>query len=147
MQGATGHFRHFRSDTRYFNPRPLCRGRHYLLQNVPPRFYNFNPRPLCRGRPYTCRYCRHPQVYFNPRPLCRGRQYSFARSVSLYSISIHAPYAGGDLNIVLGVVTNRISIHAPYAGGDWSAVKLPYWEELISIHAPYAGGDHPIEKG
>ncbi len=42
-----------------------------------------------------------------------------ARHCTSETISIHAPYAGGDLLYTFDTCCfNIISIHAPYAGGD-----------------------------
>ena len=56
-------------------------------------------------------------------------------------ISIHAPRAGGDVDVQMGRAELRqISIHAPRAGGDGKALGLKF-AAAISIHAPRAGGD------
>ena len=61
--------------------------------------------------------------------------------MSSMSISIHAPYAGGDgCYDQLKLAAAKISIHAPYAGGDLHCTNVAA-SRCISIHAPYAGGD------
>src|SRR5699024_944889 len=78
-------------------------------------------------------------------------------------ISIHSPYAGGDLKDLhlinaslifqstppmqgetlpsnICFKCRAISIHSPYAGGDVRKVKATD-NKKISIHSPYAGGD------
>ena len=77
-------------------------------------------------------------------------------------ISIHAPHAGSDGEVLLAVHTlkfqstlpmrgatltactcckvSQISIHAPHAGSDLTGRKEPKMKR-ISIHAPHAGSD------
>ena len=61
--------------------------------------------------------------------------------VRVGDVSIHAPRAGGDNEVVLGERVVYVSIHAPRAGGD---LPLPHHGAMlshVSIHAPRAGGD------
>ena len=58
-------------------------------------------------------------------------------------ISIHAPRAGSDTNLILTNKPNiSISIHAPRAGSD-PALQAIMPVITISIHAPRAGSDMP----
>ena len=41
---------------------------------------------------------------FNPRPLCRGRPGRVPKSYGKKKISIHAPYAGGDVDLLLKIL-------------------------------------------
>ena len=80
--------------SRSFNPRPLCRERHFSLHTFP-FFSCFNPRPLCRERQ------RENGVYtelflFQSTPPMQGAT-DFSLLFPWQSVvSIHAPYAGSD---------------------------------------------------
>ena len=56
------------------------------------------------------------------------------------NVSIHAPHAEGDLDILCLFVIGLVSIHAPHAEGDNATVELVQ-DFLVSIHAPHAEGD------
>ena len=80
-----------------------------------------------------------------------------------FTISIHAPYEGGDVDLFPVFQAADISIHAPYEGGDRDrrdCARRPLefqstpptrgatfhddlirYADYISIHAPYEGGD------
>ena len=80
-----------------------------------------------------------------------------------YTISIHAPHARSDVDLIRDVIKPTISIHAPHARSDrfqtlrdvspfqfqstllmrgaTCAVKLPVSLAGISIHAPHARSD------
>ena len=45
-------------------------------------------------------------------------------SLEQESISIHAPYEGGDVNCNMTKYEIVISIHAPYEGGDCNSVDV-----------------------
>ena len=101
---------------------------------------------------------------FNPRTPCGVRPADRAPPWPLGAISIHAPHAGCDVNVLspatneedfnprtpCGVrraesgvenATGKISIHAPHAGCDLPQ-KVPGGKRAISIHAPHAGCDY-----
>ena len=62
-------------------------------------------------------------------------------------ISIHAPCAGGDPQLILWDCNlGYISIHAPCAGGDFDKSSFNTML-VISIHAPCAGGDVKMQVG
>ena len=59
----------------------------------------------------------------------------------LFTISIHAPRVGSDIDFVTGVFTGDwISIHAPRVGSD-SGIQKDGHPREISIHAPRVGSD------
>ena len=109
-------------------------------QSIPT--YPFQSTPPMQGATPLWLVLRVQRFHFNPRPLCRGRPCWLKYSCTAAQISIHAPYAGGDLFYTLNTCSfNIISIHAPYAGGDYSVQSILPTYFTISIHAPYAGGD------
>ena len=64
-------------------------------------------------------------------------------SQSRRGISIHAPHAGRDFNVIeVQRQRIKISIHAPHAGRDDGLAQLLH-DNIISIHAPHAGRDVP----
>ena len=105
-----------------------------------------------------------PDAHFNPRTPCGVRPEAAQRLPTAWSISIHAPRAGCDVELfdVAGAKVG-ISIHAPRAGCDCArcrdgspeaefqsthpvrgATALQHWRrrhQAISIHAPRAGCD------
>ena len=56
-------------------------------------------------------------------------------------VSIHAPYAGSDVDFSLTSPAVGVSIHAPYAGSDGHESDNIPRIHRVSIHAPYAGSD------
>ena len=56
-------------------------------------------------------------------------------------ISIHAPRAGSDHNVIRNAAFAFISIHAPRAGSDDALAAYLQEISFISIHAPRAGSD------
>ena len=77
---------------------------------------------------------------FNPRTPCGVRPLEDWRQAASWSISIHAPLAGCDPNLVVVGQRLAISIHAPLAGCDAQHVQAEC-VFTISIHAPLAGCD------
>ena len=59
-------------------------------------------------------------------------------------ISIHAPHAGRDNNLLINNRIRKISIHAPHAGRDTPEEIDAQVASIISIHAPHAGRDQFI---
>ena len=77
---------------------------------------------------------------FNPRPPCGGRPKAGSSKWSEYTISIHAPRAGGDFVLVIAVYPSiLISIHAPRAGGDRSYQVPPSLAALFQSTPPVRG--------
>ena len=70
----------------------------------------------------------------------RGATEAFNLAVYLDGVSIHAPHAGGDRDLLAQALAERVSIHAPHAGGDGLRSSGPC-RRMVSIHAPHAGGD------
>ena len=126
----------------YFNPRSSCEERLELVGGAGGTNKYFNPRSSCEERPvffvgWECcnmlfqstllmrgatrqvklmpRYPRH----FNPRSSCEERRRRFLVFVQL-DISIHAPHARSDRELLLYERLCCISIHAPHARSDRS---------------------------
>ena len=55
---------------------------------------------------------------FQSTPPVRGATELAAAAAIITTISIHAPRAGGDADVVYDEARTVISIHAPRAGGD-----------------------------
>ena len=77
----------------------------------------FNPRPLCRERLHllTSAYVK---IKFQSTPPMQGATMSLHLYSPVFSVSIHAPYAGSDICIPSQQKHLFVSIHAPYAGSD-----------------------------
>ena len=104
-----------------FNPRSPCGERPAQAGVIHRRFKDFNPRSPCGERPRPQAF-RSRRRNFNPRSPCGERLAHTERDASGNEISIHAPRAGSDCRICLGVQLHCISIHAPRAGSDFSAL-------------------------
>ena len=125
---------------------------------------NFNPRSPCGERPYATNFggfrdkifqstlpvrgatLRRNISYeyltdFNPRSPCGERLIGLPKTFIYAVISIHAPRAGSDHDVLYLYAVYAISIHAPRAGSDKGAVNPLVSEYNISIHAPRAGSD------
>ena len=59
----------------------------------------FNPRPSCEGRLVVAGQVG-PKDVFQSTPLLRGATSAGSRQGHRYSVSIHAPLARGDLDII-----------------------------------------------
>ena len=123
----------------------------------------FNPRPLCRERRRnrTLDICCNPG--FNPRPLCRERHREERMQTRLLLVSIHAPYAGSDLDlnvpvpeiygfnprplcrerrIAQPVISRKHMFQStPPMQGATMLFRAQQNQPYVSIHAPYAGSD------
>ena len=151
-----------RAGPEYFNPRPPCGGRLFLIC-LHLRQQYFNPRPPCGGRPSSWSLSPSssgfqstapvwgptgqvgdllpPGAHFNPRPPCGGRQRSVILSSLVSSISIHGPRVGADvLHLDQREAADAISIHGPRVGADNDRMPGGIWAD-ISIHGPRVGAD------
>ena len=102
---------------------------------------NFNPRTPCGVR---LSFGAFPLICFtfqSTHPL-RGATRTGRGVRPKRSISIHAPLAGCDGQLVGGRGVRDISIHAPLAGCD-ACREVSLRRLRISIHAPLAGCDAP----
>ncbi len=79
------------------------------------------------------------RIFQSTLPL-RGATPKYRGVARKFSISIHAPLAGSDVNVITQKGTLDISIHAPLAGSD-EYFKTAQDRLTISIHAPLAGSD------
>ena len=139
MRGATAGRVNAETAGYDFNPRTPCGVRREMSTNGVSSIADFNPRTpcgvrrLCYIRPArTCRFqSTHPM---------RGATSGRADRTEHRAISIHAPHAGCDDNVVGYINYTNISIHAPHAGCD-SPAFAPVSAKYISIHAPHAGCD------
>ena len=130
---------------------------------------NFNPRTPCGVRHDRFLAFDRRRARFQSTHPVRGATLVFRCSASRRGISIHAPRAGCDYDVLRGHSrAGCISIHAPRAGCDiepnfFSFIPLNFnprtpcgvrhginalmqVTELISIHAPRAGCDSAEQK-
>ena len=124
----------------------------------------FNPRPLCRGRPSQLVLSMNSPSLFQSTPPVQGATFClFVFTFPQFSISIHAPCAGGDAScspsasgsehfnprplcrgrLVVQSSCKSISTFqsTPPVQGATPTVQREAAGILISIHAPCAGGD------
>ena len=71
----------------------------------------------------------------------RGATDSYDLDLTCGTISIHAPRAGSDAQILVVDSLPKISIPAPRAGSDHTQGSCGHGR-MISIHAPRAGSDY-----
>ena len=90
--------------------------------------YYFNPRPLCRGRHKEIPSNKQVTNISIHAPYAGGDGSQGPGFTVRPRISIHAPYAGGDVIGWIQLPEEDISIHAPYAGGDG---RPPFTTSLI----------------
>ena len=106
-----------------FNPRAPCGAR----QNVSPNqsiIAVFQPTRPLRGATKTKPRESKRTENFNPRAPC-GARLSRKFSVSIHTISTHAPLAGRDSLVLVFISLLRIiSTHAPLAGRDSKSVQI-----------------------
>ena len=130
---------------------------------------NFNPRTPCGVRHDRFLAFDRRRARFQSTHPVRGATLVFRCSASRRGISIHAPRAGCDYDVLRGHSrAGCISIHAPRAGCDiepnfFSFIPLNFnprtpcgvrhginalmqVTELISIHAPRAGCDLYVNR-
>ena len=130
----------------------------------PQKGYVFQSTHPLRGATTALGCCGDAHLYFNPRTPCGVRLDNKTNESQWDVISIHAPLAGCDVNVlVIHKGLKPISIHAPLAGcdilcstfarsftkfqsthplrGATKAMAERYGIETISIHAPLAGCD------
>ena len=163
MRGATFCFDNNTLDSKNFNPRSPCGGRHDE-DSVEALAATFQSTPPCGWRLFNpLLKCRH--IHFNPRPPCGGRQFIFASTFMpnrfqstppvrgatqlrnfkrwITHISIHAPRAGGDsIRNSFSFIATVFQSTPPVRGATNNELLLTIYNH-ISIHAPRAGGDFP----
>ncbi len=88
------------------------------------RLTRFQSTPLMRGATRWARPTSTSPACFNPRPSCEGRLDPKAGEYARLRVSIHAPHARGDDELLDVVVRDVVSIHAPHARGD-STLMVP----------------------
>ena len=101
----------------------------------------FQSTPPVRGATpeTTCRPLS--RSYFNPRSPCGERRGSGGRGRGRGGISIHAPHAGSDLWVCLGLPLSRgFQSTLPMRGATYDGHN-GLQRGQISIHAPHAGSD------
>ena len=113
---------------------------------------------------HICHFCRRD---FNPRSSCEERQ-TVSSITTGWIISIHAPHARSDSELLIITCLSSISIHAPHARSDTfchmvlllfnlfqstllmrGATRTVLQFQLfnsISIHAPHARSDCQIPR-
>ena len=100
----------------------------------------FNPRTPCGVRPVKVDEAVEEAKFQSTHPL-RGATAVGRAAMEIGVISIHAPLAGCDPDVITATTTVAISIHAPLAGCDAGIEKADDMVMYISIHAPLAGCD------
>ena len=81
-------------------------------------------------------------MIFQSTLLMRGATVDASVQITVYLISIHAPHARSDVNLVGPADCRVISIHAPHARSDPPRLPSVAYGLNISIHAPHARSDH-----
>ena len=150
--------------TWHFNPRSPCGERPWPFSRIPFHSVHFNPRSPC-GERRIYPAVRHPQRHFNPRSPCGERPEARYSQPLSADISIHAPRAGSDVDVIplYGVWAEKFQSTLPVRGATITPYKpappvdvfqstLPVrgatitrkhltTGAIISIHAPRAGSD------
>jgi len=117
LRGATEEVVMVKVEYQGFNPRPSCEGRR-ARRSRGWRKNRFNPRPSCEGR-RGVRLNAHVGRWFQSTPLLRGATYWLKAISFCFGVSIHAPLARGDGEIMTNwSIPTIVSIHAPLARGD-----------------------------
>ena len=117
MRGATpGRWGHSGSRC-YFNPRAPC-GARPSYPRRPRRAYNFNPRAPCGARPASVKASSQISNYFNPRAPCGARPGVTAGSSGPAIFQSTRPVRGATTGEGVVCLVGEISIHAPRAGRD-----------------------------
>ena len=105
----------------HFNPRSPCGERRLCLwQSTSP--LNFNPRSPCGERP-SCHLQAAEAVNFNPRSPCGERRIKMVQAAAL-AISIHAPHAGSDQDLVPARLASQFQSTLPMRGATRPMVWL-----------------------
>ena len=79
----------------------------------------FQSTPLMRGATSRAAYMlRGLRLLFQSTPLMRGATIPHGAHTRGAPVSIHAPHARGDQELLRGLRGLRVSIHAPHARGD-----------------------------
>ena len=124
-----------------FNPRSLCRERREIRLPAA-RAQKFQSTLPMQGATPSALSDYLTEQFQSTLPMQGATRLSWVFA-TIFSISIHAPYAGSDLAAIRPSLIKQISIHAPYAGSDPEWIKRRN-ECYISIHAPYAGSDGKV---
>src|SRR5699024_4010831 len=106
-----------------FNPLPLCRGRQQALRDIRQASDISIHSPYAGGDRYHFEY-RLKHNNFNPLPLCRGRQGHQILSDVPRLFQSTPPMQGETLVSEKHYHYVDISIHSPYAGGDLKNIKF-----------------------
>ena len=97
-------------------------------------------RPM-RGATSSHTRRTYKQLEFQSTRPMRGATNPCISSARRLHISIHAPHAGRDDELLaVAEIVGLISIHAPHAGRDADSQAVDFIN-IISIHAPHAGRD------
>ena len=124
----------------YFNPRSSCEERHKHIE-LRVNTYRFQSTLLMRGATHE-KYSASLIIPFQSTLLMRGATPIPRKLMPWYEISIHAPHARSDDELVVdGDGLALISIHAPHARSDDLLQHIADIAFLISIHAPHARSD------
>ena len=123
----------------YFNPRSPC-GERLHDQNPFGFCPDFNPRSPCGERRLMQSSSEAPWTFQSTLPM-RGATHGKLLFKRQQIISIHAPHAGSDTNIIsLLWILRYFNPRSPCGERPPSRPK-DHGKRVISIHAPHAGSD------
>ena len=111
--------------------------------SIQERYHRFQSTHTLRGATALGRVADPDQIDFNPRTPCGVRRVTLPVDDILPYISIHAPLAGCDLNLIVQPSKIVISIHAPLAGCDQSCFSGGTTSEFQSTH-PLRGATYSV---
>ena len=123
-----------------FNPRSPCGERHDTDRIEIGRIVFQSTLPV-RGATISGSSIRLSIRGFQSTLPVRGATAMQNTAALTFAISIHAPRAGSDMELIEQEIKAEISIHAPRAGSDGGACLITNSARIISIHAPRAGSD------
>ena len=101
----------------WFQSTRPARGATTWLRHVARCATGFNPRAPRGARPVSVHTVTRPHWFQSTRP-ARGATHNRLLCGWWSSVSIHAPRAGRDAGLSLGLPVRAVSIHAPRAGRD-----------------------------
>ena len=120
MRGATTMPLTIATAASYFNPRTPC-GVRRTRTFLPPRELYFNPRTPCGVRPFGGRYFLFTAIFQSTHPM-RGATFARLKSPSAMPFQSTHPMRGATYKGNYVRRTYHISIHAPHAGCDQELV-------------------------
>ena len=128
-------------DKRKFQSTPPARGATFLVTSHGTSRKYFNPRPPQGERPNVWN-CRCTIAAFQSTPPARGATADILRATTKFSISIHAPRKGSDLNKFVCGTPQLFYFNPRPPQGERHLHQGRHGGGVnISIHAPRKGSD------